>query len=90
MDFGIASVAAIVAICYFIGLGVKASGINDKWITVIVAVTGGLLGIAGMYVMPDYPANDVINAVAIGMVSGASSTWIDQTKKQLSKKVTEQ
>ena len=27
MDFGIASVAAIVAICYFIGLGVKASGI---------------------------------------------------------------
>ena len=48
MDFGIASVAAIVAICYFIGLGVKASGINDKWITVIVAVAGGILGIAGI------------------------------------------
>ena len=48
MDFGIASVAAIVAICYFIGLGVKEYGINDKWITVIVAVSGGILGIAGM------------------------------------------
>ena len=45
MDFGIASVAAIVAICYFIGLGVKASGIDNKWITVIVAAIGGILGV---------------------------------------------
>ena len=81
MDFGIASVAAIVAICYFIGLGVKASGIDNKWITVIVAAIGGILGV----VMPNYPATDILNAVAIGMVSGASATWIDQTKKQFTK-----
>lgn len=85
MDFGIASVAAIVAICYFIGLGVKASGIDNKWITVIVAAIGGILGIVGMYVMPNYPATDILNAIAIGMVSGASATWIDQTKKQFTK-----
>ena len=85
MDFGIASVAAITAICYFVGNAVKASGVDNRWITTIVAATGGVLGIAGMYMMPDFPAHDWINALAIGAVSGASATWIDQTVKQFSR-----
>ena len=55
----IGTVVGIVAICYVIGLGCKAyEKIPDKWIPVIMAVCGGVLGVAGLYTMPDFPAGD--------------------------------
>ena len=76
-------VVGIVAICYVIGLGCKAyEKIPDKWIPVIMAVCGGALGVAGLYTMPDFPAGDVINAVAVGMASGLAATGVNQLYKQ--------
>ena len=77
------TVVGIVAICYVIGLGCKAyEKIPDKWIPVIMAVCGGVLGVAGLYTMPDFPADDVINAVAVGMASGLAATGVNQLYKQ--------
>ena len=83
MDFGIASVAGITVICYLLGQIVKATGLPGKWIPCIVGVFGGLLGIAGLYVMADFPAAEPITAVAVGIVSGLASTGIHQAVKQL-------
>lgn len=83
MDFGMASVAAITVIAYVIGLTVKASGINNKWIPILCALCGGLLGIVGMFVMPDFPAGDIITAAAVGIVSGMAATGADQMIKQM-------
>lgn len=75
---------AIVVICYLIGAGAKAvKKINDEWIPVIVGLAGGILGVVGMYVIPDFPANDVMTAVAVGIVSGLASTGVNQVYKQL-------
>ena len=46
MDFGIASVAAITVICYLVGLIVKSSGLDNKYIPAIVGLCGGVLGVA--------------------------------------------
>lgn len=86
MDFGIASVAAITVIAYVIGLLVKASGINDKWIPVICGVSGAVLGVVAMFIMPDFPATDYITAAAVGIVSGLAATGADQVMKQMGKK----
>lgn len=43
---------------------------------------GGVLGVAGLYTMPDFPAGDVINAVAVGMASGLAATGVNQLYKQ--------
>ena len=83
MDFGMASVAAITVIAYIIGLTVKTSGINNKWIPILCALCGGVLGIVGMFVMPDFPAGDVITAGAVGIVSGMAATGADQMIKQM-------
>lgn len=84
MDFGIASVAAITVICYLVGLIVKASGLDNKYIPAIVGVCGGLLGAAGLYLgLPDYPATDPLTAVAVGIVSGLAATGLDQAAKQI-------
>ena len=86
MDFGIASVAAITVIAYIVGMCVRASGINNKWIPIFCGVVGGVLGIVGMYIMPAFPAADYITAAAVGIVSGLAATGVDQAVKQLSDK----
>lgn len=86
MDFGIASVAAITVIAYLVGIGCKAAGsVKDELIPVICGCVGAVLGIVGLYLMPDFPATDVINALAVGIVSGLAATGVNQIYKQLTK-----
>lgn len=82
---GITNIAAITVICYLAAEGIKATALDNKWLPVICGVLGGVLGVAGMIIMPDYPAQDYITAVAVGIVSGLAATGIDQIGKQLSK-----
>lgn len=85
-NIGIASVAAITVICYLVGLIVKASGLNDKYIPICCGVAGAVLGLAGLYLgLPDFPAQDPVTAIAVGIVSGLAATGINQMAKQLSK-----
>lgn len=83
MDFGIVSVAAITVLSYLIGMVAQALPIENKWIPCIVGAVGLVLGIVGLYVMPDFPAKDVINAAAVGVVSGLAATGVDQIYRQL-------
>ena len=86
MDFGIAGVAVITVIAYLVGLAVKATALPNRWIPVICAAVGGALGVVGLYTMPDFPAADMLTAIAVGIVSGLAATGIDQTVKQLGSK----
>lgn len=77
---------AIVIICYLVGLGAKTiDGVKDNYIPVIVGAVGGALGAAGMYVIPDFPATDIMTAIAVGIVSGLASTGVNQIYKQVKK-----
>lgn len=80
----IATVAAIVVICYLIGMGCKATGKIDKWIPVIVGIAGGILGVVGWKTIAQFPADDILNAIAVGISSGLASTGANQIVKQLS------
>lgn len=78
------TVIGITVICYLIGMGCKLNKkIHDEWIPVIVGSLGGLLGLIGMYTMPNYPAHDWIDAIALGIISGLAATGTNQIKKQL-------
>lgn len=85
MDFGIATVAAVTALCYIVGLIVKASGLDNKWIPIICGVSGAVLGLVALYIsVPDFPAADPLTAAAVGAVSGLAATGMDQAVKQIS------
>ena len=86
-NIGIASVAAITVICYLVGLIVKAvPNMADKYIPICCGVAGALLGVAGLYLgLPDFPAQDPVTAVAVGIVSGLAATGANQVFKQLGK-----
>lgn len=86
MDFGIAGVAAITVICYLIGVIVRATPLDNKYIPAIVGLCGAALGIVALYVgLPDFPAADPLTAVAVGIVSGLAATGVNQAVKQLQK-----
>lgn len=86
MDLGITGVAAITVICYLAAQGIKATPLNNKWLPVICGILGGILGVVGMLIMPDFPAGDYITAVAVGIVSGLAATGANQIYKQLTNK----
>ena len=82
--FGIVGVGAISVICYLIGQAVKVSPLDDKYIPVICGISGAILGVVAMYSsMPDFPANDILTAIAIGIVSGLAATGANQIYKQM-------
>ncbi len=86
-DFGIASIPAIVVIAYLAGAIVKNyTKLDNNKILPIVGLVGAICGACAFKIMPDFPAQDIMTAVAIGIVSGMSATWVDQTVKKIGTK----
>ena len=81
--FGFTEIAAIVVICYLIGEAVKVSPVDNKYIPIIVGVAGGILGVVALEVIPGLEVNNILDAIASGIVSGLSATGINQIGKQL-------
>jgi len=86
MDFGFASVGAITVLCYLAAQAVKLTALDNKWLPVICGILGCVLGVVCFYVMPDYPAGDIITALAVGTVSGLAATGANQIYRQLTAK----
>lgn len=86
-NLGIASVAAITVICYLVGLGVKLTPFdNNNLIPVVCGAVGALLGALCLYLgVPEFPATDIVTAIAVGIVSGLAATGVDQVVKQVRK-----
>ena len=84
---GITGVAAIAVICYFVGMGLKAwDTFDDRKIPVMMCACGGIIGVVAYYFATSLiPATDPFTALAIGIVSGAMATTINQIWKQSQK-----
>ena len=82
---GIVAIPVITVICFLAAEAVKATALDNKWLPIICGSFGGVLGVVAMYVMQEFPANDFLTAIAIGIVSGLAATGAHQVYKQLSK-----
>lgn len=82
---GIAAIPVITVICFLIAEAVKATALDNKWLPIICGVCGAALGVVAQFVMPEFPAKDILTAIAIGIVSGLAATGAHQIGKQLSK-----
>lgn len=83
MNTELISVAAITVVSYLIAQGVKAAGLNKKWLPVICGMLGAGLGLFGFAAVPGFPAGDPLTALAVGIVSGLAATGSHQIFKQL-------
>ena len=78
---GMAAVSAISVIAYLVGEAVKLSPLDNKFIPLVCGAAGGLLGLAAMYTMADFPAGDILSALAVGIVSGLAATGANEAMK---------
>lgn len=84
MDMSMVStVVSITVLAYMTGMICKAvPAVKDEWIPVIVGLMGCALGVAGLYLVPDFPATNVMDAMAVGIASGLAATGVNQAVKQ--------
>lgn len=80
---GIEAIPVITIIVYLVGELVKATPLNDKYVPVVCGIVGGILGVVAMNVMPEFPADDILTAIAVGIVSGLGATGVHQLFHQL-------
>ena len=78
-------IQAIVVISYMITETFKMF-INKKYLPIVAGISGGCLGVLSFVLEIDImPANDIISALAIGIISGLAATGSNQILKQLKK-----
>ncbi len=84
MDFGIVGVASITAICYLACQAAKATALDRKWLPVLCGCCGAVLGLAALYTrVPDFPGDDPLTALGVGIASGLAATGAHQLGRQL-------
>lgn len=84
--WGIASFTAIAIICYGVGQIIKVTPIKNDFIIPINIFVGGCLGaLAFALKIPEFPANDILTAIAVGIVSACVSTCINEIVKRFKK-----
>ena len=86
MNLDFVAFPAIVVICYLIGLGIKSipSEKINQAIPFVVGCAGAGLGILAYFSIPGFSDN-ILNAIAVGAVSGLASTGVNQLYKQANK-----
>lgn len=89
MNTEIVYVAVITIISYLIVQGIKATSRDNKWIPAICGISGAIMGFIGLKIMPGFPADDPLTAIAVGIVSGLAATGSHEIAKQLSVKTDE-
>jgi len=77
------NVAAITVICMLLAQIIKTTKLDNKWLPALCGLMGAVLGAIGFYMMPEYPAQDILTAIAIGIMSGLAATGVHQTFKQI-------
>lgn len=87
MDFStmFATVGSIAVICMIIGQVCKMfNGLPTKFIPVIVAISGGVLGVLGYRLgVPELTDLNLFDAIATGIVSGIASSGAFSLYKNL-------
>lgn len=84
---GIVGVSAITVICFGVDFALKKiKSIPTDISSLICIILGAGLGVLGYFTMPEFPAHDVITAIAIGIVSGLAALGVDNLKLQAQSK----
>ena len=78
-------IPAIVVISYMVTETFKLF-MNKKYLPIVSGITGCILGVLSYVLQINImPAEDIITAIAIGIISGLAATGGDQIIKQLKK-----
>jgi len=81
--FGIASYAAIVAVCYVVGNIVNKTKWANVWTNVACLVAGAIFGVIAYYTGVPIGASNWLDAMATGIASGLAATGVYELGKNV-------
>lgn len=85
MTLNFVEIGSIALICLIFGQVLKCTPMATKWIPVLVAAIGGVLGTIGHYAgIPGLCELNIFDAIATGIFSGAMSSGLFSLYKNLS------
>lgn len=84
-NLGIVAYAGIVAVCYVVGMIVNNTKLSDKWTQVFCMVSGAAVAIAAFYTKVPIGAENWLDAVGVGIVSGLAATGVYELGKNIKK-----
>lgn len=75
----------VVAVLYFLGMGLKTSAVNDKYIPVILGVAG--VAIATLYTVAavGFSAMSIFTGITQGVICAGVAVYVNQIIKQAKK-----
>jgi len=85
MELNATQISAITAICALAALALHESRLNPKWIPVFCGTFGGVIGAVMLYVVADFPLNNIFSALEAGILSGLAAVGVHQVYKQAGK-----
>ncbi|MCL1791429.1 MAG: phage holin family protein [Peptococcaceae bacterium] len=86
MDFGFVTVPFISLMCYFLGMIIKTTPLDSRYIPILCGMFGALLGALSFFAMPEIIGGDLFTSIAVGLSSGLAATGVHQVSVQLSEK----
>ena len=75
----------VVAVLYFLGMGLKTSKIADKYIPVILGITGIVMATLYVIASVGFSAMAVFTGITQGIICAGVSVYINQIIKQSKK-----
>lgn len=75
----------VAVVLYFIGMALKRSKLKDNYIPLILGFIGVVAGVIYCGVVEGWNVANVVSGVFQGLLTAASSTYVNQVIKQLQK-----
>lgn len=83
IDYTTTNVFAITVIAYLVGVIVKMTKLDKNFIPPICGLVGGIVAVIAYLTIPSFPANNLLDGVATGIISGLAATGGNETIQRL-------
>lgn len=87
IDHTTTNVFAITVIAYLVGVIVKQTKFDKDLIPPICGLTGGIVAIIAYLTIPAFPAANMLDGIATGIVSGLAATGGNETIQRIIGKI---
>ena len=72
----------LVAVLYFLGMGIKVSSVKDKYIPIILGASGIVMSTLFSVATGGFTAMQIFDGITQGILCAGCAVYVDQIKKQ--------
>lgn len=87
IEYTTTNVFAITIIAYLVGIIIRKTKLDKDFIPPICGLAGGIVAVIAYLTIPEFPAANLLDGIATGIVSGLAATGGNETIQRLIRKM---